>query len=98
MTAEKAANDNYLKWREKKAGEYPIAPELAKIIEKEHAANLHKQTPFFLYGMLEIIANQDNSWFVFLFLKKQFVVTRCLSSIYMQILRFYTLSKEILIK
>ena len=48
MTAEKAANDNYLKWREKKAGECPIAPELAKIIEKEHAANLHKQTPFFL--------------------------------------------------
>lgn len=32
----------------KKAGECPIAPELAKIIEKEHAANLHKQTPFFL--------------------------------------------------
>ena len=98
MTAEKAANDNYLKWREKKAGECPIAPELAKIIEKEHAASLHKQTPFFLYGMLEIIANQVNSWFVFLFLEKLFIVTRCLSSIYMQILRFHTPGIEILNK
>lgn len=34
--------DNYLKWKEEKAGECPIAPELVKIIEKKHAANLHK--------------------------------------------------------
>ena len=67
---------------EEKAGECPIAPELAKIIEKEHAANLHKQTPFFLYGMLEIIANQVNSWCAFCFLERQFIVTRCLSPIY----------------
>lgn len=98
MTAEKAANDNYLKWREKKAGECPIAPELAKIIEKEHAANLHKQTPFFL--VWNVRNNSESSQFLvrFLFLEKLFIVTRCLSSIYVQILRFYTLGKEILIK
>lgn len=37
--------DNYLKWKEEKAGECPIAPELVKIIEKKHAANLHKLKP-----------------------------------------------------
>lgn len=50
----------------KKAGECPIAPELAKIIEKEHAVNLHKQTPFFL--VWNVRNNSESSQFLVRFL------------------------------